>query len=141
MKYYVQANRHWLVTVEADSALAAEHILLDLDGIQYSNAFDHEACRTDTFRGALLDCQTISREELETISEQYAETVKKSDEAKQFLLRVTQDLERLKKQIAETEAFLAKAQQGVAAAEQDVYWARVGIGLEEVPEQLRDKVV
>lgn len=138
MKYYVQVNRHFMVTVEAGSALSAEHIFLDLDGVQYSNAFDNEAWKTDTFRGAMLDCDTISREELEKISEQYAETMKKADEAKQFAQRVRQDLERLKKQVAETEAFLVKAQQAVAASEQDLYWARVGIGLEEMPDQLKE---
>lgn len=134
MKYYVQVNRHFMVTVEAGSALSAEHIFLDLDGVQYSNAFDNEGRKTDTFRGALLDCDTISREELEKISEQYAETMKKADEAKQFVQRVTQDLKRLKKQVEETEAFLVKAQQAAAAAEQDLYWANVGIGLEEMPD-------
>ena len=132
MKYYVQVNRHFMVT------LSAEHIFLDLDGVQYSNAFDNEGRKTDTFRGALLDCDTISREELEKISEQYAETVKKSDEAKQFVQRVTQDLKRLKKQVEETEAFLVKAQQAAATAEQDLYWAKVGIGLEEMPDQPKE---
>ena len=140
MKYYVQVNRHYMVTVEANSALSAEHIFLDMDGVQYSNAFDAESRKTDTFRGALLDCNTISREELEQISEQYAETMQKADGAEKLLHDAHQHVERLKKQLAEAETFLTAAQENVEAVKQEVFWAKVGIGLEEVPEELRDMV-
>ena len=103
MKYYVQANRHYLVTVEANSALSAEHILLDLDGIQFSNAFDAEGRGTDTFRGALLDCVTVSLEELEKTSEMYSEAVTALQEAKKAEEMVGRHLELLRKRLAESE--------------------------------------
>ena len=72
MKYLVQVNRRYLVSIEADSALAAEHALLDLDGVAYANAFDSDLLNTDTFRGVLLDCDTVSLDEISTMSGVYA---------------------------------------------------------------------
>lgn len=140
MKYYVQVNRHWMVTVEAESALRAEHIFLDLDGVQYSCAFDNEGRKTDTFRGALLDCQTASREELETLSAQYTEAEQTLDGAKKLLQDAERELQQRKQSLAAAETFYARAQENLKAREQDLYWAKVGIGLEEVPEDLKDIV-
>ena len=86
MKYYVQVNRHMMSTVEASSALMAEHFFLDLDGIQYSNAFSDEDRKTDTFRGALLDCDTFSVSEIKNLSTAYtaawATVAQKADDRK-----------------------------------------------------------
>lgn len=140
MKYYVQVNRHYLVTVDAESALSAEHRCLDLDGIQYSNAFSAEDRKTDTFRGALLDCNTVSFEELEKISEQYAGVLESVDGARKLVQDAQQSIERLKKQLTAAETFHQRALENLEAREQELYWAKVGIGLEEIPEQLKDKI-
>ena len=71
MKYFVQVNRNMMISMEAETALRAEHAILDLDGIQYANAFDNDAMKTETFRGALLGCNTISLDELAQLSGDY----------------------------------------------------------------------
>lgn len=71
MKYFVQVNRKFLVSLDAESALRAEHVCLDLDGIWGAHAFDDEGRKTETFRGALLDCETISLTELVKMSNEY----------------------------------------------------------------------
>lgn len=95
MKYFVQVNRHLMVSVEAETALRAEHLCLDLDGIQYSNAFDPESWKTDTFRGALLDCRTISFDELATMSGTYAEAWQDVGKAKDSVTTTMHEVERL----------------------------------------------
>lgn len=71
MKYFVQVNIKYLVSLEADSALRAEHACLDLDGVWASHAFDPDSWKTETFRGALLDSSCISLEELADMSGGY----------------------------------------------------------------------
>ena len=54
MKFMVEVNAKYLVSVEADSALGAEHYILDtFRGTWGANAFDREALATDTFAGAV----------------------------------------------------------------------------------------
>ena len=66
-RYLVEANGYFIVTVSADSALRAEHMILDLTGFETALAFnleDPKETRTDTFRGAIRDGATVSLEEL-----------------------------------------------------------------------------
>ena len=72
MKYLVQVNRSYLVSIDAESALGAEHAFLDMDGVQYAHAFDPEATKTETFRGVMLGCSTVSADEMLTMSQIYA---------------------------------------------------------------------
>ena len=64
MKYIVEVNAKWLVSVEADSALKAEHKLLDYNGIWGALAFDNKMIKTDTFLGAVQGCEMVSMSEL-----------------------------------------------------------------------------
>ena len=64
MKYIVEVNAKYLVSVEADSALKAEHKLLDYNGIWGALAFDNKTIKTDTFLGAVQGCEMVSMAEL-----------------------------------------------------------------------------
>ena len=101
MKYIVEVNAKYLVKVEADSQLKAEHTVLDLDGIWGALAFDSEMMKTDTFRGACLGCETISMKELTELSEEYR--------ASYIALANTQDaMTQVNAEIADLEESLAK---------------------------------
>lgn len=67
MKYIVEANTKWLVSIEADSALQAEHRVLEYNGIWAALAYDHKALKTDTFAGAVQCCEMVSMNELITM--------------------------------------------------------------------------
>lgn len=82
MKFFVQVNIKYLVSLEAESALYAEHMCLDLDGVWGACAFDDEGRKTETFRGVLLEAMTISFTELVDISGRYTEAAKAAASAK-----------------------------------------------------------
>ena len=71
MKYFVQINNKFMVSMTADSALEAEHVILDMDGMQYATAYDTDMMKTEAFRGALLGCSTVSTDELMQLSNDY----------------------------------------------------------------------
>jgi len=100
MKYFVQVNRHLMINIEAETALRAEHAVLDLDGIQYANAFEPDAWKTDTFRGALLDCDTISFVELVELSGAYTDAWKDVGRAKDEMTNCRHEVERLETLLA-----------------------------------------
>ena len=64
MKYIVEVNAKYLVSIEAQSALNAEHKLLDYNGIWGALAFDNKMIKTDTFLGAVQGCEMVSMDEL-----------------------------------------------------------------------------
>lgn len=83
MKYMVQVNRNMMVSMEAETALSAEHAILDLDGTQYAMAYDSEMMKTEAFRGALLGCNTISLDELAQLSGDYTKAWQAVGKAKE----------------------------------------------------------
>ena len=64
MKYIVEVNAKWLVSVEAESVLQAEHKLLDYNGVWGAMAYDRKMMKTDTFAGAVQFCEMVSMDEL-----------------------------------------------------------------------------
>lgn len=64
MKYIVEVNAKYLVSVEADCPADAEFIMFDLENVWGALAFDQKMMKTDTFAGAVLGCETISMQEL-----------------------------------------------------------------------------
>ena len=86
MKYIVDVNAKWMVNVEAESALNAEHKMLDLEGVWGANAYDRDGMMTDCFRDTVQFREFLSMEELanmtmavampkaeiETLKKQYA---------------------------------------------------------------------
>lgn len=86
MKYVVDINAKWMVNVEAESALNAEHKMLDFEGVWEANAYDRDGMMTDCFRDTVQFREFLSMEELanmtmavampkaeiETLKKQYA---------------------------------------------------------------------
>ena len=86
MKYIVDVNAKWMVNVEAESALNAEHKMLDFEGVWGANAYDRDGMMTDCFRDTVQFREFLSMEELanmtmavampkaemETLKKQYA---------------------------------------------------------------------
>ena len=86
MKYIVDVNAKWMVNVEAESALNAEHKMLDFEGVWEANAYDRDGMMTDCFRDTVQFREFLSMEELanmtmavampkaeiETLKKQYA---------------------------------------------------------------------
>jgi hypothetical protein len=71
-KYIVIVNRKYLISVEAGSHGGAEHLCLDLVyGIDTAQAFSRDDLRTEFFRDAAIECETISFSELVAKSEAY----------------------------------------------------------------------
>ena len=105
MKYVVEVNAKWLVSIEAESALDAEHKLLDYNGIWGANAFDQKALKTDTFAGAVQFDEFVSMNELITLINDTADkkvlAIKASAAAKENQATIDEmekRLEELKKQ-------------------------------------------
>lgn len=71
MKYIVEVNAKYLVSIEAKTQLEAEHAVLEYDGIWGALAFDRDAMKTDTFAGAVQGCEMVSMNELKAMSEEY----------------------------------------------------------------------
>ena len=131
MKYYVQVNRHMMVTVEATSALSAEHYFLDMDGIQYSNAFSDEDRSTDTFRGALLDCETVSKSEVKKLSEDYAAAWRDVAAAHVRISTAERELERIKEMLNSAMEELKSARDDYNVYLTAARAAKAKIGLED----------
>ena len=114
MKYFVQVNRNMMISLEAETALRAEHAILDMDGIQYANAFDTDAMKTDTFRGALLGCNTISLDELAQLSGDYTKAWQAVGKAKDAWNTADSEVRRI-------QAMLDKAKEDAKEAERQYY--------------------
>jgi len=67
MKYIVEVNAKWLVSIEAESVLQAEHKILEYNGIWGALGFDRDMMKTDTFAGAVQGCEMVSMDELITM--------------------------------------------------------------------------
>lgn len=80
MKYIVEVNAKYLVSIEAESLCNAEHKLLDYDGIWGALAFDRAMMKTDTFAGAVQGCEMVSMTELIEIINAAADARKVADE-------------------------------------------------------------
>ena len=109
MKYFVQVNRNMMVSMTAESALAAEHAVLDLDGVQYANAFDDELINTEAFRGALLGCNTVSVDELSQMSKDYAKAWVDVSNAKELMETELREVERIEEMLRRQKADAAAA--------------------------------
>ena len=117
MKYIVEVNAKYLVSVEAETVLSAEHAVLEYDGIWGALAFDSDAMKTETFRGVCLGCETISMNELKELSEEYRKAW--SENAAMIDAHKAADDE-----VKRLEDLLALAKEGRAIALQNVYTAK-----------------
>lgn len=103
MKYIVEVNAKWLVSIEAETALQAEHKILEYNGIWGALAFDNKSIKTDTFLGAVQGCEMISMaellrmvDELMIAKKQAVETKIAEEEAKEKLAKIEEMLQEAK---------------------------------------------
>lgn len=81
MKYIVEVNAKYLVSIEAESALQAEHKVLSYNGIWGALAFDNKMIKTDTFLGAVQGCEMVSMTELITMVNEAMDAKQLADKA------------------------------------------------------------
>jgi septal ring factor EnvC (AmiA/AmiB activator) len=129
MKFIVEVNAKYLVSVEADSALRAEHAVLDYDGVWGALAFDRDMMKTDTFRGACLGCETISMKELIAMSNEYRESYIALANAQDAMTQVNAEIADLEERLAKMKAAKANIQKDVDAANAQVEKANEAIGI------------
>ena len=100
-KYIVIVNRKYLVSVEAGSRGGAEHRCLDLGyGIEYAQAFSRDDIRTEFFRDAAIECETISFAELVSKSEAYKAALDYEEECRDALESTRREIESLRRKLS-----------------------------------------
>lgn len=129
MKFIVEVNAKYLVSIEAETALRAEHAVLDYDGVWGALAFDRDMMKTDTFRGACLGCETISMKELVAMSNEYRESYIALANAQDAMTQVNAEIADLEERLAKTKAAKANIQKNVNAADAQVEKANEAIGI------------
>lgn len=130
--YMVYVNCKWLVSIESDTVLHAEHKILDLDGMQYAQAFDKEAMKTEHFRGCLLNAQTISFAELETMSGCYADAWKRAKAAMDEEDAAQMKLNEIRRMLEHQEDVLRAAKAAREKAVSTAGWYNAEVGVDTV---------
>ena len=116
MKYIVEVNAKYLVSIEANSVLDAEHKLLAYNGVWGALAFDNKMIKTDTFLGAVQGCEMVSMEQLIDMINKLMEAKKKAVEAQIAHENAVAKVEELRKALDEAKEMERAAWK--AAAEQ-----------------------
>lgn len=99
--FMVMVNRKFMVKVEALSAYGAEHKILDdiYTGIQTAMAFSKEDMKGEYFINCMLDCQTISYEQLQSYAKNL-ETVKyMAENLRESVRTVDEEIQELRNRI------------------------------------------
>ena len=115
MKYIVDVNAKWMVNVEAESALNAEHKMLDLEGVWGANAYDRDGMMTDCFRDTVQFREFLSMEELANMT--MAVAMPKAE------------IETLKKQYAAEEARVQELEKALRDAKRELADLRTTMAL------------
>lgn len=113
MKYIVEVNAKYLVSLEASSCLDAENKLLAYNGVWGALAFDQKATKTDTFLGAVQGCEMTSIAEIQRMADELTVAEKVRRMTAEVLLEAQKDVE-------EIEAALANAKKRRDNAENDL---------------------
>lgn len=101
MKYIVEVNAKYLVSIEAESVLNAEHKLLEYNGIWGANAFDRAAMKTDTFAEAVQFDQMVSMDELILMINETMDAKRRATEASIAHQEAAKKVEELRKALDE----------------------------------------
>lgn len=117
MKYIVEVNAKYLVSIEADSALNAEHKILDYNGIWGALAFDNKMIKTDTFLGAVQGCEMISMNDL-------IEKVNVAMAAKLEAAKAMEEEKNAEAEFEKIEAMLKAAKENWKAAQEKAHEAK-----------------
>ncbi len=130
MKYIVEVNVKYLVSIEAKSCLDAEHKILDYNGVWGALAFDQQMTKTDTFLGAVQGCEMVSMNELISMVNDMMDkklvAVKAIEEAKEAAAKV----EELKAMLKAAEEAQLNANRAMAEAQYQYERAEEKIGKE-----------
>ena len=95
MKYIVEVNAKFMVSIEANSCLDAEHKLLDYDGVWGAMAYDSKMMKTDTFAGAVQGCEMVSMNDIRRMSNAYSEALNRFSESTKQYTEANKEIERL----------------------------------------------
>lgn len=129
MRYMVEVNAKYMVSVEADSQLQAEHkILNEHDGCWGALAFDAKMMKTDTFAGAAMTCETISLRELQSMATDLTEKSIAYGDANEEVKAQEAEIEELERRLKEAEEALARMKARRAAARAAMRQAAEKIG-------------
>ena len=100
-------GKDFMCSVDATSAYAAEHMILDLGicgkhkyGVEACMAYDAEAAKTDTFIGAMLSANTVSWAEIVDIIDERNAEIHASDEAETRIAEIDKLIKEHEKEIA-----------------------------------------
>ena len=96
MKYIVEVNAKYLVSIEAESLCNAEHKLLDYNGVWGAMAYDRAMMKTDTFAGAVQGCEMVSMSELETMADNLMATKLEATRKTEAAIDAAKKVEELK---------------------------------------------
>lgn len=129
MKYIVEVNAKYLVSIEAETQLRAEHTVLELDGIWGALAFDRDAMKTDTFAGAVQGCEMVSMKKLEAMSAEYRGAYYALTNAQDAMTQVDAEIADLEKRLAALRATKVTVQNGIDTANALVARANETIGI------------
>lgn len=120
MKYIVDVNAKWMVNVEAESALNAEHKMLDLEGVWGANAYDRDGMMTDCFRDTVQFREFLSMEELANMTMAVAMPKAEMELLKKQCTEQERRIQELEKALADAKKELVN-QKMMIAAKQDSY--------------------
>lgn len=128
--FMVMVNRKFMVKVQAESACAAEHKILDgiYVGIQTALAFDREDMKGDYFQNCLMDCETISYAELDGYANNLAHIQKHAGEERANLCAIDGEIARMRTRIEELEAEKAAAEANLDHLRAEAEDANAAIG-------------
>ena len=100
-------GKDFMCSVDATSAYAAEHMILDLGicgkhkyGVEACMAYDKEAVKTDTFISAMLFANTVSWAEIVNIIDERNAEIRASDEAEAHIYEIDKLIKEHEKEIA-----------------------------------------
>lgn len=115
------AGRDYLTNVEADSASAAEHMILDHAicgkheyGVDAAQAFDAKMMKTDCFIGCAMSAEPIGYLALCDIIDRNNARIQKNDAAEELILKNEKILAEMKVKMAEIENEIAQAKKKIA---------------------------
>lgn len=128
MKFLVEVNAKYLVSVEAETALRAEHIVLEYDGIWGAMAFDQDMMKTETFAGVVMSCETKSMNEIEMLSDAYREANIRKAKAVDAQKAADDEVKRIEEMLKLAKENSRIALQNVYTANKDVAQANEDIG-------------
>lgn len=116
-KYIVIArvnNVAYMVNLDADSHLRAEHAILDLGycgrheyGVETAQAFDYKDMKTDTFIAMALASKTVSRQEIIDIVTERNRQIATKEKAEERISQIKKQMKQLSEELEDAKRILA----------------------------------